>query len=116
MKTLSQAGRATLIISMANSCPSYQATSLLLPKQVCSKLDALNQNFWWGKKDDNKLRCCLKSWESICTPKSMGGLGIKKTEDMKRVLVAKMSWEIVSNVDKLWVKVFQKKYVKTEIS
>lgn len=44
--------------------------------------------------------------------KSMGGLSIKKTQDMNRALVAKMSWEIVSNVDKVWVKVFQKKYVK----
>ena len=42
----------------------------------------------------------------------MGGLSIKKIEDMNRALVAKMSREIVSNVDKVWVKVFQKKYVK----
>ena len=42
----------------------------------------------------------------------MGGLDIKKIEDMNKALVAKMSWEIVSNADKLWMKVFQKKYVK----
>ena len=91
MKTLSQAGKTTLITSVVNSILSYQAASLLLPKQVCSKLDTLNQNFWWGKKDDNKLGCFLKSCESICTPKSMGDLGIKKMEDMNRTLVAKMS-------------------------
>lgn len=61
MKTLSQASRATLITSVANLIPSYQAASLLLPKHVCSKLDALNRNCWWGKKEDNKLGCCLKS-------------------------------------------------------
>ena len=32
MKTLSQAGRTTLISSVASSIPSYQASSLLLPK------------------------------------------------------------------------------------
>ena len=42
----------------------------------------------------------------------MGGLGIKKIEDMNKALVAKMSWKIVKNADKLWVTVFQKKYVK----
>lgn len=63
-------------------------------------------------KDDNKLGCCLKSLKSICTPKCEGGLGIKKTEDMNKALVAKMAWEIASNADKWWVKVFQKKYVK----
>ena len=42
MKTLPQVGRASFITSVANSIPSYQVASLLLPKQVCSKLDALN--------------------------------------------------------------------------
>ena len=50
-------------------------------------------------KDDNKLGCCLKSLKSICTPKCDGGFGIKKTEDMNMALVAKMAWEIASNVD-----------------
>ena len=45
MKTLSQAGRTTLITSGASSLPSYQASSLLFPKQVYSKLDAMNRNF-----------------------------------------------------------------------
>ncbi|KAK7832800.1 putative ribonuclease h protein [Quercus suber] len=72
----------------------------------------MNRNFWWGFKDENKLGCCLKSWDSICTPKSVGGLGIRKTEDMNKALVAKMAWEIVSNVDKRWVQIFKKKYVK----
>ncbi|KAK7842535.1 putative ribonuclease h protein [Quercus suber] len=40
-KTLSQVGRATLISSVASSLPSYQASSLILPYQICSKLDAL---------------------------------------------------------------------------
>ena len=61
MKTLSQAGRTTLITSGASSLPSYQASSLLFPKQVWSKLDAVNGNFWWGFKDENKLGCCPKS-------------------------------------------------------
>ena len=72
----------------------------------------MNRNFWWGFKGENKLGCCLKSWDSICTPKSVGGLGIKKIEDMNKALVAKMTWEIASNVNKLWVQIFKKKYVK----
>ena len=43
--------------------------------------------------------------------KSVGGLGIKKTEDMNKALVAKMTWEIASNANKLWVQIFKKKYV-----
>ena len=107
MKTLSQAGKTTLITSVASSFPYYQASSLLFPRQVCSKLYVVNRNFWWGFKDENKLGCCLKSWDSICTPKSVGGLGIKKTEDMNKALVVKMTWEIASNANKLWVQILK---------
>ena len=91
MKTLSQAGRATLISSVASSMPTYQASSLILPNEVCSKLDSLNHRFWWGTKDESMKGCCLKSWDSICTPKNVGRLGIKKTADMNKALVAKMT-------------------------
>ena len=74
----------------------------------------MNRNFWWGYKEDNKKGGCLKSWDSICAPKSVGGLGIKKTEDMNKALVAKMTWEVASNADKMWVRVFNKKYVRSK--
>ena len=112
MKTFSQAGRTTLISSVAAAMPSYQASCLLLPKKVCEKLDALNRNFWWGCSDEKNHGFYLKSLDSICTPKALGGLGIKKTEDMNRALVAKLTWEVASNAKKLQVKMFQKKYVR----
>ena len=56
--------------------------------------------------------CFLKSWDSICSPKSEGGLGIKKMADMNKALVAKLTWEVVSNEDKIWVTVLTKKYVR----
>ena len=109
MKSLSQAGRATLITSMASSIPSYQASYLILPPQTCSKLDALNRKFWWRSKEENKHECCLKRWNSICTPKDVGGLGIKKTTDMNKALVAKMTWDVAKGVNKMWVNIFRKK-------
>ena len=42
MKTLSQVGQVTLISYVASSIPSYQASSLILPNEFCSKLDSLN--------------------------------------------------------------------------
>ena len=98
---------------MAASIPTYQASSLLLSKQVCSKLDALNHKFWWGFIEENKKNgVCLKSWDSICTPKAAGGLGLKKTEDMNRALVEKLTWDVASNADNPWVEIFKKKNVR----
>lgn len=42
--------------------------------------------------------------------KNHGGLGFKKLDVMNQVLLMKLSWEIVSSFDKLWVKVFYSKY------
>ena len=33
---------------------------------------------------------------------------------MNKALVAKLTWEVVSNADKMWVKVFKKKYVSSK--
>ena len=54
----------------------------------------------------------LKSWDLICLPKWAGGIDIRKTEDLNKALVAKLSWEVASNSEKKWVQIFRKKYVQ----
>ena len=67
-----------------------------------------------NKQTNKTIITSLKSWDSICTPKCVGGLGIKKTEGMNKALVAKMTWAVASNADKMWVRVFNKKYVRSK--
>ncbi|KAF4368738.1 hypothetical protein G4B88_000995 [Cannabis sativa] len=43
-------------------------------------------------------------------PKQRGGLGFRKFEDINKALVAKLAWDMVSNADKLWVKIFREKF------
>ena len=49
------AATGEIISSVATVLPAYQASSLLLPKKVCDKLDSLNCNFWWGFSDEKKM-------------------------------------------------------------
>lgn len=49
----------------------------------------------------------MVDWDKICMP---GGLGFKKLNVMNHVLLMKLSWEVVSSSDKLWVKVLCFKY------
>ena len=111
MKVLSHAARGSLIRSVSSSIPSYHMSSLLLPKSICNKLDRINRNFWWGI-DEKNYGLFLRSWDSICLPKWAGDIGIRKTEDLNKALVAKLSWEVASNSGKIWVQLFWKKYVK----
>ena len=111
MKVLSQKAKGSLIRLVSSSIPSYHMSSLLLSKSICKKLDSINRNFWWGI-DEKKHELFLRSWDSICLPKWAGGIGIIKTKDLNKALVAKLSWEVASNFGKKWVQLFWKKYVK----
>ena len=54
----------------------------------------------------------LKGGIPFVVLKPEGGLGIKKMVDMNKALVAKLTWEVVSNEDKTWVTMLKKKYVR----
>lgn len=54
----------------------------------------------------------MVKWNSICRPKVLGGLGIKKSADMNKALLAKSSWRMLQNDEGLWCKVFKNKYLK----
>jgi hypothetical protein len=55
-KTISWAGRATLIKSVALPTPIYGMSTFKFPKGLCEKLDAIVSNFWWSpKKDGNRF-------------------------------------------------------------
>uniref|UniRef100_A0A2N9IDR3 Reverse transcriptase domain-containing protein n=1 Tax=Fagus sylvatica TaxID=28930 RepID=A0A2N9IDR3_FAGSY len=108
---LSQASRTCLIRSVAAATPIYSMSSVLFPKGICNKIDALLRDFWWGKREGKGV-LYLKDWSSMCKPKSVGGLGLRRTKDMNAALLAKMGWSMASKEKKLWVNFFAAKYLK----
>lgn len=77
-KVLSQAGRTTLIKAVATSMPIYHMANYLMPKDWCHEIDRRPKNFCWGFKDDKKRHFTPKSWDSVCHPKTAGGLAFGK--------------------------------------
>jgi hypothetical protein len=45
---LSQAGKSVLQQSVVEDIPTYIMGCFLLPTSVCTKLNSLMSNFWWG--------------------------------------------------------------------
>lgn len=64
---------------------------VLLPKYILAKIDKKIQEFLCRHKEENAHHMHLKAWDSICSSKGEGGLGIKKMEETNLALVTKLS-------------------------
>lgn len=67
--------------------------------------------FWWGFPSTSR-NLTLKSWNSICTLKSTGGLGLRKMSNINQALLSKLGWKFVTSPQSLWVKLVSAKYLK----
>ena len=72
--------------------PLYAFSCFRVPKTVCNKLDAIIRVFWWGH-DPGVRKLHLVKWDTICQPKSMGGLGYKKFSLINQAMISKQNLE-----------------------
>ncbi|KAL3642837.1 hypothetical protein CASFOL_013652 [Castilleja foliolosa] len=106
-----RASKTVLVKAVALAVPSYAMSVHLFPKGTCDKMDAHIRKFWWGT-NANGNSFMPKCWDSICAPKSKGGLGFRRLNDMNRALIAKLAWYVLTNKDVLWVKLLNAKYLR----
>lgn len=86
-KLLSNVGRKILIKVVAQATPTYTMSCFLLPDSLCSELNSLVRNFWWGQKEkERKLAWVL--WEKLCNKKSEGGNGFQGPKGFQFGLVS----------------------------
>jgi hypothetical protein len=55
----------------------------------------------------------LADWESVCSPKNQGGLGVLNLELMNDSLLSKWLWNI-ENLKGLWQKIIASKYIQVQ--
>lgn len=108
-RLLSQAARETLISSVLQSIPLYTLSCFRVPESVCNKLDAVMRAFWWGHGVETR-KLHLINWDTICQPRSIGGLGFKKISLINKAMVSKQYWRIQHNPKSLLSKTFKAKY------
>lgn len=110
VRTLSQAGRATLIKSVAIAMPIYCMSTFLLPNGWCAEIDRTLKDFWWGFPTQKARKCTPRAWDDICLPKELGGLGVRKMFEVNKALIAKLGWKLIFETDSLWVRTIRLKY------
>ncbi|CAN1170305.1 Putative ribonuclease H protein At1g65750 [Linum perenne] len=83
----------------------------VLPVTTCEEIDQKIHNFVWGSSDETR-KVHLVAWETICTPKEDGGLGLKLARQLNRAYLTKLAVNFIKDPDKLWVRIIHAKYFK----
>jgi hypothetical protein len=112
-RLLNKPGRVVLANSVISSLPSYHMQIIWLPQGVCDDLDKTVRRFIWKGTGDKGMH--LVGWNKITQPRKLGGLGVRSARVQNVALLGKLIWEILQCPNKLWVNLFQDKYLKGQL-
>ena len=107
-KLLSQAGKEVMIKAMVQSILAYSMSVFKLPVGLCKDIKAMIWKYWWGHRDSKKIHWI--KWSSLCSSKSIGGMGFQNFQKFNNALLAKQVWRLIHQKDLLIFKVFSAKY------
>ncbi|XP_074315221.1 uncharacterized protein LOC141651405 [Silene latifolia] len=100
-----------LQLAVLTSLYTYWMSIFVIPKRVLHRLNSICRNYLWDGSFDH-LRVPPVSWAKICSPKKVGGLGLRDSFVWNVAAMGKLVWWIFFNPDKLWVKWISQIYLK----
>ena len=99
---------------ISSSSPPLLCYKLLFASlSICNELDRIFKKIWWGFPSNKKRNLSLKPWDSLCIPKPLGGLGLRKMREVNLALISKLGWKLLTNLDSLWVSQMHCKYLNS---
>ncbi|CAN1316897.1 Putative ribonuclease H protein At1g65750 [Linum perenne] len=110
-QNLSLAGRVTLDSSVLNAILAYAMQTAFLPFSICDSIDRKIRNFIWGSVEGSRKTHNI-NWDTVCKPKSLGGLGLHNARDLNKAFLMKIVWGLIKRPSELWAKVLITKYLK----
>lgn len=108
---LSRPGKETLIKAVAQAIPTYMMSIFKIPDGLIDEIHAMLARFWWGS-NDNSRKMHWHSWDHMCKPKAMGGMGFRDLKVFNQALLAKQVWRLHVESSSLLHSVLKARYFK----
>ncbi|XP_060965356.1 uncharacterized protein LOC133034315 [Cannabis sativa] len=110
-RNLSFAGRTVLINYVLLAIQAHWSQILIFPKKIIKGIEAVCRAYLWKGQAMFQGGGAIK-WDMVCSPKSVGGLGIKTVEEWNKAAMCKYVWAIANNKESLWMRWIQRVYLK----
>jgi hypothetical protein len=111
-KMLDMGVRVLLINACLSSIPLYMLSFYRLPVGAHKRFNIYRSRFLW-QEEQGVRKYHLVDWETVCTPKDLGGLGILNQDMMNIGLLCKWLWKL-ENESGMWQDILKKKYLQKE--
>jgi hypothetical protein len=106
---LASGGKEVLIKLVVQAIPMFCMSCFKLPRGLCLAINAMIHSFWWGSKDGNRKPSWV-SWETMCSPKYLGGMGFRDIELFNLAMLARQAWRILQNPEELSSRILKAVY------
>ena len=80
-----------------------------MPISVQAEIEKVMRDFFWENAEEGQSRHLI-AWETTCSPKDLGGLGIGNLDKRNIALLSKWLWRFPLEKEALWHRVIKAKY------
>ncbi|XP_019158352.1 PREDICTED: uncharacterized protein LOC109155081 [Ipomoea nil] len=90
--------------------PTYAMMVSLLPLGLCREFQNIMNQYWWIGRVGDGRGIKWRSWEGLCKPKAVGGLGFYRLHEMNKALLGKQAWRLITRPASLVARVYKSRY------